>query len=87
MTDLSLSSIDAFRDQLGIWAYETEINDLGSSPEAALVYAARQNSGQMPHSHAVGQLAKRWVLSQGRPTLAAREPQLCGGGQRGRPAG
>ncbi|HVN54643.1 MAG TPA: alpha-glucosidase [Anaerolineaceae bacterium] len=42
MTDLLLNSIDQFRDQLGIWAYETEIRDLRSSPEAALVYAARQ---------------------------------------------
>ncbi len=42
MTDLGLSSIDQFRDQLGIWAYQTEVQALGSTPDAALVYAARQ---------------------------------------------
>lgn len=41
MTDLRLSDIHQFRDMMGIWAYQTEIEQFGSSPEAALIYAAR----------------------------------------------
>jgi alpha-glucosidase len=41
MTDLILKDIHQFRDMLGVWAYETEIEQLDSSPEAALIYAAR----------------------------------------------
>jgi alpha-glucosidase len=41
MTDLMLDDLDQFRDMLGVWAYHTEIEKLGSSPNAALAYAAR----------------------------------------------
>lgn len=41
MTDLILENLRDFRDQWAIWTYETEIEQLGSSPEAAFAYAAR----------------------------------------------
>jgi len=41
MTDLLLEDIHQFRDMLGVWSYETEMEVLGSRQEAALVYSAR----------------------------------------------
>ncbi|HEX2979417.1 MAG TPA: alpha-glucosidase [Anaerolineaceae bacterium] len=41
MRDMELTDIHQFRDMLGIWGYNTEIETFGSAPEAALAYAAR----------------------------------------------
>jgi alpha-glucosidase len=41
MTDLILEDINQFRDMLGVWLYQAEINELGKSPEEALKTAAQ----------------------------------------------
>ena len=40
MTDLLLSDIHQFRDQLGIWVYQIEVEVLGTPPEEAVLLAA-----------------------------------------------
>ncbi len=41
MTDLLLADVRQFRDMLGVWLYETEVEQFGASLETALVDAAR----------------------------------------------
>jgi glycosidase len=41
MTDLLLEDIDQFRDPMGIWEYNSEIETFGTPTDQALKYAAR----------------------------------------------
>lgn len=41
MTDLLLTDLSQFRDLWGLWRYQAEVEELGSSPEQALASAAR----------------------------------------------
>jgi alpha-glucosidase len=41
MTDLYLDDISLFRDMLGTWYYQTQVNELGSTPQEAVARAAR----------------------------------------------
>lgn len=41
MRDYFVTRLDQIRDKVGLWQYQLEISDLGSTPEDALAYAAR----------------------------------------------
>lgn len=41
MTDTLIQEIGQFKDMLGVWAYQLEMEALGASPQEALEYAAR----------------------------------------------